>query len=103
VFGRRNYQEAIFVCSLFGAATANLLVFSSPAQARYIVTLEQHGHSVVATGTGAIDLTGLTLGGLGAVGVFQRIDVDYPDRWPLSRIRDFLGKARRSSCSNNPT
>ena len=32
-----------------------------PAQAGYIVTLQQVGSNVVATGTGAIDLTGLSL------------------------------------------
>jgi hypothetical protein len=32
-----------------------------PAQAGYIVTLEQVGSNVVATGSGAIDLTDLTL------------------------------------------
>src|SRR5437764_262075 len=31
-----------------------------PAQAGYIVTLQQVGPNVVATGSGAIDLTGLT-------------------------------------------
>src|SRR5947207_11741893 len=31
-----------------------------PAQAGYIVTLQQVGGNVVATGSGAIDLTGLT-------------------------------------------
>jgi len=32
-----------------------------PAQAGYVVTLEQVGGDVVATGSGAIDLTGLSL------------------------------------------
>jgi hypothetical protein len=32
-----------------------------PAQAGYTVTLQQVGFDVVATGSGAIDLTGLTL------------------------------------------
>jgi hypothetical protein len=36
-----------------------------PAQAGYIVTLEQVGSNVVATGSGAIDLTGLIFGGEG--------------------------------------
>ncbi len=35
-----------------------------PAQAGYIVTLQQVGPNVVATGSGAIDLTGLTVWGL---------------------------------------
>ena len=48
--------------ALVCAATASLLlIISSPAQAGYIVTLEQIGSNVVATGTGALDLTGLTL------------------------------------------
>jgi hypothetical protein len=34
------------------------------AQADYIVTLEQVGPNVVATGSGAIDLTGLTFDGV---------------------------------------
>ena len=34
-----------------------------PAQAGYIVTLQQVGPDVVATGSGAIDLTGLTFSG----------------------------------------
>jgi hypothetical protein len=53
-------KKAIFVRSLLGAATASLLVFSSPAQAGYMVTLVQQGSNVVATGSGPIDLTGLT-------------------------------------------
>jgi hypothetical protein len=56
-------KKTIFVRSLLGAATASLLVFSSPAQAGYIVTLQQVGPNVVATGTGAIDLTGLSFVG----------------------------------------
>jgi len=42
------------------AATASLLIMRSPAQAGYMVTLEQVGSNVVATGSGPIDLTGLT-------------------------------------------
>jgi hypothetical protein len=53
-------KKPIFVRSLLGAATASLLVFSSSAQAGYIVTLQQAGSNVVATGSGAIDLTGVT-------------------------------------------
>ena len=33
---------------------------AAPAQAGYVVTLEQMGSNVVATGSGAVDLTGLT-------------------------------------------
>src|SRR5438874_4689037 len=36
------------------------LLSARPAQAGYIVTLRQVGPNVVATGSGAIDLTGLT-------------------------------------------
>jgi len=49
--------------TLLCAATASLLILSQPAQAGYIVTLDQVGSNVVATGTGAIDLTGLTFQG----------------------------------------
>ena len=45
--------------TLLCAATASLLILSQPAQAGYIVTLQQVGSNVVATGSGAIDLTGL--------------------------------------------
>ena len=38
-----------------------MLVLSQPTQAGYIVTLQQVGSDVVATGSGVIDLTGLTL------------------------------------------
>ena len=37
-----------------------LLLSVRPAQAGYTVTLQQVGPNVVATGSGAIDLTGLT-------------------------------------------
>jgi len=47
------------------AATVAIVIISGlsvqPARANYIVTLEQVGSNVVATGTGAIDLTGLSL------------------------------------------
>ena len=46
--------------TLFCAATS-LLIVASPAQGGFIVTLEQVGGNVVAKGSGAIDLTGLTL------------------------------------------
>jgi hypothetical protein len=41
-------------------ATASLLFVGTLAQAGFIVTLDQVGSNVVATGSGAIDLTGLT-------------------------------------------
>jgi PEP-CTERM motif len=49
-------------CAALAAGMAFSLCFSArPARAGYIVTLEQVGSDVVATGSGAIDLTGLTL------------------------------------------
>jgi hypothetical protein len=39
-----------------------------PAQAAYVVTLQQVGANVVATGSGTIDLAGLTFVGLGLDG-----------------------------------
>ena len=50
---------------LLCAATATLLAVAPAAQAGYIVTLEQVGSNVVATGSGAIDLTGLPVIGQG--------------------------------------
>ena len=47
----------------FKAALAIVLAWLlsvGPAQAGYIVTLQQVGPDVVATGSGAINLTGLT-------------------------------------------
>jgi hypothetical protein len=51
--------------TLLCAATASLLILSQPAQAGYMVTLQQVGSNVVATGSGAINLTGLTFSGTG--------------------------------------
>jgi hypothetical protein len=45
-------------CSLMFLVTASLFSVR-PAQAGYIVTLQRVGPNVVATGSGAIDLTGL--------------------------------------------
>jgi VPDSG-CTERM motif len=56
-------------CSLMFLVTGSL--FSArPAQA-YTVTLEQMGANVVATGSGAINLTGLTLSFPGAISFVQ--------------------------------
>ena len=46
--------------TLICAASAGLLITGSHVQAGYIVTLTQVGSNVVATGSGPIDLTGLT-------------------------------------------
>jgi len=42
------------------AAIASLVIIGSPARAGYTVTLTEAGPNVVANGSGAIDLTGLT-------------------------------------------
>jgi protein with PEP-CTERM/exosortase system signal len=55
----KKTTRVFLVRSLLGAATASLLVFSSPAQAGYIITVQQVGPNVVATGSGALDPTGL--------------------------------------------
>jgi len=47
-------------CSLMFAAVTASLFSVRPAQAGYMVTLKQSGQNVVATGSGAFDLTGLT-------------------------------------------
>jgi hypothetical protein len=44
---------------------------SAPAQAGYIVTLTEQGTDVVATGSGPIDLSGLSSVGLSALGGIQ--------------------------------
>jgi len=45
--------------ALVRAASASMLITGAPAQAGYVVSLQQVGPNVVATGNGAIDLTGL--------------------------------------------
>ncbi len=61
------------------------LLFVRPAQAGYIVTLQQVGPDVVATGSGAIDLTGLNfLGG---------DDGPEPGILPFAPLRSFGGGA----------
>jgi hypothetical protein len=49
-------------CSLMLTAVTASLFSVRPAQANYIVTLQQVGPNVVATGSGAFDLTGLNFG-----------------------------------------
>ena len=46
-----------FACALVAVTS---LFSVQPAQAGYTVTLQEVGSNVVATGSGAIDLTGLT-------------------------------------------
>jgi hypothetical protein len=64
-----------FVKKMMGAALGALLLglslFASPAQAGYVVTLEQASNNVVANGSGAIDLAGLVfLGPVDSVPTF---------------------------------
>ena len=77
--------------TLLCAATVSLLIVRSPAQAGFVVTLQQVGPNVVATGNGAIDLTGLTFDAVasyaskvipmngfietGAFGIFTTVDL----------------------------
>jgi hypothetical protein len=55
-------------CTFLSAIAVAIGLSASPAQAGYMVTLAQVGSNVVATGSGPIDLTGLTLGTLAAAG-----------------------------------
>jgi hypothetical protein len=57
----KTLMPAAIRCSLMFAAVA-ALSFAQPAHA-YTITLEQVGSNVVATGSGAIDLTGLSFTG----------------------------------------
>jgi hypothetical protein len=54
-------------CSLMFTAVTAPLFSVRPAQAGYIVTLQEVGPNVVANGTGAIDLTGLSFVGTDAL------------------------------------
>jgi hypothetical protein len=55
--------KKLLALTLFGIAVTSLFSIR-PAQANYIVTLQQVGPSAVATGSGAFDLTGLTSPGV---------------------------------------
>jgi hypothetical protein len=65
---KRGSSEMTFVKRIGGAAALGAAVLmgcglcARPVQAAFIVTLEQVGSNVVATGTGTIDLSGLSLG-----------------------------------------
>lgn len=57
-----DYKTLIrFFTTMLCAATASVVIVASPAQAGYVVTLTQVGPNVVASGSGAIDLSGLAL------------------------------------------
>ena len=62
---------------LAASVALSLCLSAPPAQAGYIVTLEQVGSNVVATGSGAIDLTDLTL-------VYADAGYFVPDIWPVA-------------------
>ena len=64
-------------CSLMLTAVTASLFSVQPAQA-YTITLEQMGVNVVATGSGALNLTGLTPLGLGFLGI-PGLDASPPD------------------------
>ena len=61
----RQMADAV---SLGAAVLIGCGLFAPPAPAGYAVTLEQVGRNVVATGSGPIDLTGLTSAGPGLSG-----------------------------------
>ena len=73
-------------CSLMFTAVTASLFSTRPAQANYIVTLKQMGANVVATGSGAFDLTGLPVKARGS-------------SQPL--IQPFLGNIVTGSSSSN--
>jgi hypothetical protein len=56
----RTLIRAAIRCSIIFTAAAALLVVAPLTQAGFIVTLQQVGSNVVETGSGAVDLTGLT-------------------------------------------
>jgi hypothetical protein len=60
---RRHLYKRGFLAVAIPAMLIGSGLSAPPAQAGYIVTLEQEGLNVVATGSGTIDLTGLTFNG----------------------------------------
>jgi len=64
--GMKALPKKLLPLTLFGIALTSLFCVQ-PAQA-YTITLEQVGSSVVANGSGAINLTGLTFDGSGEAG-----------------------------------
>jgi len=65
--GMKVLPKKLLRLTLFAIAVTSLFSVR-PAQAGYMVTLEQVGANVVATGSGPIDLTGLTLLATGVAG-----------------------------------
>jgi len=70
-------KARIRILMLLCATIATLLTVARAAQAGYVVTLKQIGADIVATGSGAIDLTGLQGVGLsGATAKIQPVAAD---------------------------
>jgi hypothetical protein len=63
--------------TIIGATTRGLCAgLALPAQAVYVVTLQQVGANVVATGSGSIDYTGLTdVGTISGSAVFPNLGI----------------------------
>src|SRR4051794_12096698 len=60
-----SFLKRIAGTAILGAALLGTGPFLAPAEAGYVVTLTEQGGNVVATGSGPIDLTGLTGPGTG--------------------------------------
>src|SRR4051812_21491084 len=61
-----TFLKRIAGAAALGAAMLGSSLISSPVQAGYVVTLQEVGSDVVATGSGPIDLTGLSPAGYGS-------------------------------------
>jgi hypothetical protein len=89
--------DVIFAaCALLGTATA-------ANASSYVVTLDQVGANVVATGSGQIDLTGLTSSQNAIVG--SQIDPLSPDIFTGAGLSSAAGDARlyTGTISDRPT
>jgi PEP-CTERM motif len=77
-FRLRREASMVFVKRIAGAAAlvTTMLIGAGPAQAGFVVTFKQVGANVVATGSGMIDLTGLTPGPFFAA---QTVSGIFPD------------------------
>jgi hypothetical protein len=56
-----TFTKRVVSAAILGAAFVGSSVITSPAYAGYLVTLQEVGSDVFATGSGSLDLTGLTL------------------------------------------
>ncbi len=80
-----------FRWGLIGAGAAMLVsagLSAPPVQAGYIVTLEQVGSNVIATGSGAIDPTGLSSLGIGGGGARMFPNLAAITTGPLEALTD---------------